>query len=122
MNSNEFWCRAFLTGMDNGVCLDGCVRAADAALEVAQRRGMVTVERAPVEGPALEPVEFTVRRDLSSDTWCIGVNDAGVFRVIPGEERRSIVSGSVVHTIRVQWGESNPPKPIKVWIERGGAR
>lgn len=213
MDASEFWCRAFLAEM-NGACsrtmvnweheraADRFEKAADAALAVAQRRGMVTVERAadaaPVESqatsakpervdrrqrwtfkptretfgvwelyapgnvaalryqlrdghvrkmdlaasvllssddwefagidpetraaPELERVEFKATPDdLKPGWWRVLVPDVGVFVMLPGDESVTRTDGS---GIRIKWGESMPPQPIEVWIERpakGGA-
>lgn len=130
MNIDDFWCRAFLEAMgDHTIDLERCEEIANGALWRAQKNGMVPSARPgndlpadpPRPAPTLERVAFTTQRDMNDDTWCIGVHDVGAFRVIPGEERRSIATGSVVHTIRIKWGETSPPKPIEVWLERPAA-
>ncbi len=67
-------------------------------------------------GPTLERVEFTAERDRP--WWLIGVHDVGVFRTVSGEERVALTTGAA---IRIKWGETAPPKPIEVWIEKAGA-
>ena len=64
-------------------------------------------------GATLERVEFTA--GLEAGFWLIGVHDVGVFRAMPDEE---IVTGPSCTTIRIKWGETMPPKPIEVWVER----
>lgn len=149
MQADEFWCRAFLAAMPpvfQAVAFTGagkdsfatqCEDMANAALAVAQRRGMVTGERTaarPVTqadvaqvvsdylsrgaqpGPTLERVEFAADVDRHEpNRWWIGVHEIGVFRARPGEPTASLGD----NTIRIKWGES-PPKPIEVWIERKG--
>jgi hypothetical protein len=47
MDASEFWCRAFLAEMNTSRAgLDSCEKNADAALAVAQRRGMVATGQA----------------------------------------------------------------------------
>jgi hypothetical protein len=121
MDSNEFWCRAFLAAMrDHAGDLERCQEIADAALWRAQRRGMVAGERtAPVESPAPEavetwPVDFTADRD--GDMWTLRgweLGGAGI-QVLAGRESYPM-GAAVVH---IKWGEMCPPKPIKVWLER----
>lgn len=138
MDSNDFWCRAFLAAANNGRDLDGCERAADAYLTVAQRRGMVTGERAAravtqadiaqavgdylsrsaQTGPTLERVEFKAW-PVEGNQWTVRAPGIGALLVQSGCERFSVNGAS----IRIKWGES-PPQPIEVWIERpakGGA-
>jgi hypothetical protein len=130
-----------------------CRGAADAALEEARDAGMVTGERATdhaseidalrannvdaseaaerdllraaealdrgqATGPELERVEFTAERD--GDTWTLSIPDVGRFLVTEGAE---LISRAGVAVIHVKWGESMPPQPVEVWIERpkGGA-
>lgn len=164
MDSNEFWCRAFLAAMhgeysadvrwdNHGAPASYCERAADAALAVAQRRGMVTGERAaapedqpagctcrlvmglgdpsgprralvpsrepcpvhaPDRGHVLERVEFTA--ELDGDIWELRTKmyQSGLI-VSNGDDRLAMIDGN---TIRIKWGETSPPKPIEVWIER----
>lgn len=127
MNANEFWCKAFLAAMGEAYreILQGtnrenhdwpaayAGRAADAALSVAQRRGMVTVERA-APGPQLERVEFTAELDGDIWTLCAPGWTSGV-QVRTGGERYPF---GPIDTLFIKWGESSPPKPIEVWIER----
>jgi hypothetical protein len=148
MDASEFWCRAFLVAMrgsytehgewdNHGAPAAYAERAADAALAVAQRRGMLTGERATQRStnqadvaqavsnylsrdaqPEFERVEFTSERD--GDRFAIVVEAVGVFRVLAGDEAARLSTGE---TIRVKWSETSPPKPIEVWVERiGGAR
>jgi hypothetical protein len=154
MDSNEFWCRAFLTtmapvfqacigtGAEESNVAAQCADMADAALAVAQRRGMVTAgdhlrrvtcaelqdgitwERDPEQAPQGErvevwPVDFTATRD--GDLWTLHgweLGGAGI-QVLAGRESYPM-GAAVVH---IKWCESCPPKPIKVWLERakGGA-
>jgi hypothetical protein len=164
MDANEFWCRSFLAAMGEHVRdLERCEEVANAALWRAQRRGVVTGERAasaPVGAAALrrrvimvddvttepdsatqanvriviehrmadravgpvvamgaplepERAEFTAYRGL--EWWLIDVHDVGVFRVEPGKEHSEMATGAA---IRIKWGETTPPRPIEVWIER----
>lgn len=127
--ADEFWCKVFLaaipqvfqacafTGAKEGHVVAQCADLADAALVVARERGMVTGERpaSADEAPELERVEFKVAPDeLKPGWWRVLVPDVGVFVVQPGEERRQ----NTVAAIRIKWGETMPPKPIEVWLER----
>jgi hypothetical protein len=173
MDANEFWCRAFLAEM-NGTssrtmvnweherAADRFEKAADAALSVAQRRGMVTGERAgqgsEIEAlrsaglrwlgalrannvdaaeaaeqdllraaealdrghasaqptaPKLERVEFTATS--RGDMWELhGAELGSGIQVFAGRETYPMGGA----TVRIKWGETMPPKPIEVWIER----
>lgn len=125
MNANEFRCRAFLAAMGGHYADRGsevvnhdkaavyCGDAADAALAVAQRRGMVDGGAEPRQEPELERVEFTADRD--GDAWTIRIAGAGRFIVAEGAEVSCRVGGPIIH---IKWGETMPPKPIEVWIER----
>lgn len=66
MDANEFWCRAFLAAMSGTYAQEGswdnhecpanyCERSADAALAVAQRRGMVAAA-------SMDPLRRAARR------------------------------------------------------------
>lgn len=143
MDANEFWCRAFLA-MWNGEAsrqrwkhdglVEHCEQGADAALAVAQRRGMVTGERTarPVTQadvaqtvsdylargePELERVEFAAER-RSGGAWTLfaPVCPAGII-VRDGEERVEFSDGGG-GVLRIKWGETMPPRPIEVWLER----
>jgi hypothetical protein len=140
MNSDEFWCRAFLSAMrDHAGDLERCQEIADAALWRAQRRGMVTGERtgarpvtqadvaqavsdylyrgAQIDRPAPEAVEFTAE-PYDQDHWAVSVPGYRIrFLVSPGNDTFDRIGGDV---FRVQWGKTCPPKPIKVWLERKG--
>lgn len=131
MNSDEFWCRAFIAAMggnytdaareimDHDTAATYAEKAADAHLAVAQRRGMVTagdVAKAPVERPASEPVEFTAA-PADHGQWVLRVSDLSGGFLVPSGLETVGVNGVVV---RIQWGDA-PPRPIKVWLERGGA-
>jgi hypothetical protein len=140
MDSNEFWCRAFLTtiapvfqacigtGAEESSVAAQCADMADAALAVAQRRGMVTASQgrwldtwkaqpatpAVRPAPELERVEFTAERDgdiwtLRAPGWTRGV------QVRTGGERYPF---GPLDVLCIKWGESCPPKPIEVWLER----
>jgi hypothetical protein len=130
MDANEFWCRAFLAEM-NGTssrtmvnweherAADRFEKAADAALSVAQRRGMVTGERTasaePPQAaePELERVEFTATS--RGDMWELhGAELGSGIQVFAGRETYPMGGA----TVRIKWGETMPPKPIEVWIER----
>jgi hypothetical protein len=151
MDANEFWCRAFLAEM-NGTssrtmvnweherAADRFEKAADAALSVAQRRGMVTGERAnnvdaaeaaeqdllraaealdrghasaQPTAPKLERVEFTATS--RGDMWELhGAELGSGIQVFAGRETYPMGGA----TVRIKWGETMPPKPIEVWIER----
>lgn len=132
MEDREFWCRAFLAAMGasyvdetrRGVVhsqmADYADAAADAALSVASQRGMVTGEpagRPDVEPPEAERVEFTAERD--GDIWTIrgGPPLANGVQVRTGGERYPVGPLDVLY---VKWSETMPPKPIEVWLERGG--
>lgn len=141
MDANEFWCRAFLAAMTGAYGMtrwradgaaDYCEQGADAALAVAQRRGMVTGERAarPVTQadvaqavgdylaraqPELERVEVKATPDeLKPGRWRVCVPNVGVFVMLPGDERVTRPDGAA---IRIKWGET-PPRPVEVWLER----
>jgi hypothetical protein len=47
--------------------------------------------------------------------WLIVVFGFAGFHAQDGTERVTLASG---HVARIKWGESCPPKPIKVWLER----
>jgi hypothetical protein len=128
MNSDEFWCRAFLVAMgpaysdeprrgDSHDELSAyCRGAADAALAEARDAGMVTGERAASAGPELERVEFTAERD--GDLWTLRgweLGSAGI-QVLAGRESYPM-GAAVVH---IKWDETCPPKPIEVWLVRKG--
>lgn len=174
MDANEFRCRAFLAAMGEAyrALLLGtnqsnhdwaaayCERAADAALAVAQRRGMVTGERtgqaSEIEAlrsaglrwlgalrsnnadateaaerdllraaealdcgqanaqPEPERVEFTAER--RGDLWEVYGHELGAgIQAFTGRETYPMGNGVVV---RIKWGETMPPKPIEVWLER----
>lgn len=131
MDASEFWCRAFLAATsghyaDRGAEVmihDGaatyCGEAADAALAVAQRRGMVDGPRKaqPRPGGVRERVEFTASRH-SDAGWivCTSMYMAGVVAV-EGAGPIRMADGNTVHVV---WGETMPPKPIEVWIEKAG--
>lgn len=201
MNSNDFWCRAFLEAMNTSRAgLDACEREANAALAVAQRRGMVTVSEAPgpaaapepdvlgwlaaqesdqgsgprfgvwrpsrgayqerrfyarrvewtsaglclvgdeggqelafavlhimrdwtmveAPGPKLERVEFTAEPRGARGSGLRALRTASYpegLIVVTGDESFTLHDGN---RVRIKWGESSPPKPIEVWIERGG--
>jgi hypothetical protein len=117
MDANEFWCRAYLVAMGEHVRdLERCEEVANAALWRAQRRGMVTGERAASAGPELERVEFTAERD--GDLWTLRgweLGSAGI-QVLAGRESYPM-GAAVVH---IKWDETCPPKPIEVWLVRKG--
>lgn len=128
MDAKEFWCRAFLAamggnyvdpsgaGVNHALSAAGCAEAADAALAAARERGMISGEQLAAEQkPDAERVEFTAERD--GEWWLIDIQGAGRFRVTSEEDRLVLLGGRVM---RIKWGESMPPKPIEVWIERGG--
>ena len=67
--------------------------------------------------PEAERVEFTAERD--GDIWTIyakGLIHSAQVR--SGGDRYPI---GPLDTLRITWGDSMPPKPIEVWIERGRA-
>lgn len=112
MDANEFWCRAFLVAMGDYVDDPGaCEDAANAALAVAQRRGMVA---APPESQTTGQMGFDWEQD----------GDFMIVRAtsVPENVRVALGTESVVlrdgRTMVIKWGESAPPKPIEVWIER----
>lgn len=134
MQEQEFWCRAFLAAM-GGVYTDQadsvrwehhaapaayCESAADAALEVAQRRGMVTGERAASAPPELERVEFTAEHAYAG-RWTLKTKMyPDGLALVEFDNNVELDDGNVLH---IKWGETMPPQPIEVWLERpkGGA-
>jgi hypothetical protein len=118
MDANEFWCRAYLVAMGEHVRdLERCEEVANAALWRAQRRGMVTGERAasaPAAEPELERVEFTAEL-TDYGNWIMRAPEwGGAVCVTPG-------FGSIAYRgdmFRIKWGDTMPPKPIEVWLER----
>lgn len=130
MTSDEFWCQAFLAAMQGSYAQEGtwsnhnvpaayCKEAAHAALAAAQRCGMVTGEASagPVERHASESVEFTVYR--AGEMWHLNSPhlDGGIQ--VHSEQLTYPIGGGVV--AHITWGETMPPKPIEVRLERGGA-
>lgn len=127
MNSNEFWCRAFLAamtgnytreepGLDHATNARYCDLAADAALAVAQRRGMVTASACAQRIALVDPttIEFTAKRD--GDLWMlISPELAGVITVHSEQLTYPLGGGVVAH---IAWGETCPPKPIEVRLVR----
>lgn len=126
MDAKEFWCRSYLAAMHGTYTehADGgrwgnhetpavyCEAAADAALEVARRRGMVTGERT-ASAPEIERLKFTAERDGDICT----IHSSGLIHGV----RYPI---GPIDVLCVKWAETMPPKPIEVWIERpakGGA-
>lgn len=136
MRAEEFWCRAFLAAMDAGyadparrsmshdeMALYG-EQAADAAVSVAQRRGMVTSGHAPDARPATTRERITVYSvDRTGDLWTISGPEIGGRGIQVHAGREAYPMGNGV-TVRIVWGETMPPKPIEVWLERhnGGAK
>lgn len=87
MNPSDFWCRAFLAAMtgnyshsewdERSASADVCEKAADAALAVAQRRGMVTGER-EAPAPAAEPRDDgKPARVEAGQRWSMDFRDIG---------------------------------------------
>lgn len=107
MNSDEVWCRAFLEAM-GGIYANGaggpehdanatyCEKAADAALAVAQRRGMVTGERA-VARPVTQADVAQVVSDYLS-------RSAPVAPVAPDQYWRLTTTGDVFRVRAVAAG------------------
>lgn len=135
MQANDFWCRAFLAAMTGAYGMtrwradgaaDYCEQAADAALEVARRRGMIAgalpgdavPADPPRPAPTLERVEFTAEPsgEHGSGVWLLKTArwPRGII-LLDGDECVDIADGT---RIRIKWGESMPPRPIEVWIER----
>jgi hypothetical protein len=120
MDASEFWCRAFLAAMKDWTdAPTACAGAADAALAVAQRRGMVASGAEPRHEPTLERVEFTAERDgREPGLWSIHSAAFGSALVQDDRETWTIDGGM---NIRIKWGETAPQTPIEVWIEKAGA-
>lgn len=136
MNIDDFWCRAFLAAMggeyaghtrweNHGAPAAYCERAADAALDVAKRRGMIADAMPgndlpadhPRQAPTLERVEFTAEQ-ADHGMWVLSAPELG-GSIWATSGRESIdYNGAIV---RIKWGETSPPKPIEVWIERPAA-
>lgn len=127
MNIDDFWCRAFLAAMgDHTIDLERCEEIANGALWRAQKNGMVPSARPgndlpadpPRPAPTLERVECTAER--AGDMWIIrgGTWQTNGLHVRGGEDRVPVGASGVVH---IKWGETSPPKPIEVWLERPSA-
>jgi hypothetical protein len=120
MNSDEFWCRAFLktmatvfqacigTGAEESSVAAQCADMADAALAVAQRRGMVTAERATAG------IEFTAQPG-STSAWTVTGGPADFIgrEVLAGGKYYPLHDGSA---LRIEWSEGD--RPVKALIER----
>lgn len=129
MNIDDFWCRAFLAAMgDHTIDLERCEEIANGALWRAQKNGMVPSALPGNDMPAdptrpastLERVEFTAHQlGDRSIMWILrGPRlPSGGVEVDAGEERVETIAG----TFRIRWGETSPPKPIEVWLERPAA-
>lgn len=125
MDASEFWCRAFLAAMGGTYAQEGSwdnhggpanynERAADAALAVAQRRGMVTGGAEPRHEPEVERVEFRAS-PADHGQWALTADELGGSVLVARGREAFDCNGRVV---RIKWGETAPPKPIEVWIER----
>jgi hypothetical protein len=63
--------------------------------------------------PELERVEFTATS--RGDMWELhGAELGSGIQVFAGRETYPMGGA----TVRIKWGETMPPKPIEVWIER----
>jgi hypothetical protein len=132
MDASEFWCRAFLVAMRGSYSEHGewenhgspaayAERAADAALAVAQRRGIVKGRTRSDMEPEFERVGFSWEK--SGDTWIIYATGVpSKFSVAEGCD--SVILLDDGRAARVGWSEaSGARRPYEVWVERvGGAR
>jgi hypothetical protein len=118
MNASEFWCRAFLGAMSEHIGdLERCEEVANGALWRAQQRGMVTPAAAQTpQEPKVERLEFTAER-ADHGLWDIKAEPFGVIRVCSEQRTTQLNWGRA----RIVWGQTVPPRPIEVWIERPAA-
>jgi hypothetical protein len=100
-------------GTRRGGQADGLREAAAVVLQRAGEIEAASAGPAASAAPQLERVEFTA--EPGQGGWAISVAGAGWWHV---KECQESVSLAGVTIYRIKWGETTPPRPIEVWLER----